>query len=188
MVIGSRFIDESTNEVPHIRRIGIHAITRLISATSGIKIRDAQSGFRAYSKKAIKLLELNEDGMGTSTEILLKAAKAKLRIIEVPIIIRYEGLNTSTHHPLAHGAGVVSSIVRLVVVQRTLIYLGGPGLIFLLVGVFFGVLMLQVYVTEHHIITNIALASISFILIGIFAIFTAIVLYAILRLEQRKMI
>jgi len=76
--------------------------------------------------------------MGVSTEILLKAAKAKLGIIEVPIIIRYEGLNTSSHHPLVHGVSVVSSIVRLVVERRPLIYLGGPGLIFLLVSVFLG--------------------------------------------------
>ena len=186
LVVGSRFLGGDNNHIPRLRRIGIDAITRLTRVASGIKLGDAQSGFRAYSIDALGGLELSENGMGSSTEILLKAAKADLRIVEVPVTIRYEGLNTSTHHPLAHGVGVISSIVRLVVERRPLTYLGVPGLILLLVGVFFGVLMLQIYVIEHHIITNIALASISFILIGIFAIFTAIVLYAILRLEQKR--
>jgi hypothetical protein len=45
--------------------------------------------------------------------------------------------------------------------------------------------MLNVYALEHRIETNIALASISFILIGLFAMFTAVTLYAISRLAQR---
>jgi len=56
----------------------------------------------------------------------------------------------------------------------------------LLVGAFFGVWMLQIYAIEKSIVTNIALASIAFILIGLFAVFTARTLYAIARLAQKK--
>jgi hypothetical protein len=38
---------------------------------------------------------------------------------------------------------------------------------------------------EHQIMTNIALASVAFILIGLFAVFKAITLYAISRLVQK---
>ncbi len=184
MVIGSRFIDENANDVPRLRRIGIGAITRLTSIASGVKIHDAQSGFRAYSKKAIKLLELTEDGMGASTEILLKAYGKDLRIVELPITVRYDGLDTSTHHPLTHGMSVVTSIIKLVVEEQPLTFLGIPGFICLLVGIFFGVWMLQGYAAEHRIITNIALASIGFIMIGTFTIFTAITLYTISRINK----
>jgi glycosyltransferase involved in cell wall biosynthesis len=184
MVIGSRFIDENANDVPRLRRIGIGAITRLTSIASGVKINDAQSGFRVYSKKAIKLLELTEDGMGASTEILLKAYGKDLRIVELPITVRYEGLDTSTYHPLMHGMSVVTSIIKVVVEEQPLTFLGIPGFICLLVGIFFGVWMLQGYAAEHRIITNIALASIGFILIGTFTIFTAITLYAISRMNK----
>jgi len=54
-----------------------------------------------------------------------------------------------------------------------------------LVGVFFGVWMLQIYAAEHHIVTNIALAAIAFVLIGLFAVFTAITLYAITRITTK---
>jgi hypothetical protein len=77
------------------------------------------------------------------------------------------------------------SIVRLVVEERPLLFLGVPGVISLLAGVFFGVWMLQIYAVERRIVTNIALASIAFILIGFFALSTAITLYAVTRLTQK---
>ncbi|PIX31781.1 hypothetical protein COZ60_02665 [Candidatus Bathyarchaeota archaeon CG_4_8_14_3_um_filter_42_8] len=55
----------------------------------------------------------------------------------------------------------------------------------MLIGVFFGVWMLQIYALERQIMTNVALASIAFIIIGLFSIFTAITLYAISRLMQK---
>ena len=184
LVVGSRFLGEDNNHIPRLRRVGIDAITRLTSAASGIKLGDAQSGFRAYSLDALGGLELTENGMGSSTEILLKAAKADLRIVEVPVTIRYEGLNTSTHNPLSHGIDVISSIIRLVIERRPLMYLGIPGIIILFVGIFFGIWMMQIYLNQHYIITNIALASLSFILIGFFIIFFAITLYSLSKLRN----
>jgi hypothetical protein len=77
------------------------------------------------------------------------------------------------------------SIVRLVVEEKPLVFLGAPGVVSLLIGVLFGVWMLQLYAIERRIVTNIALASVAFMLIGFFAIFTAITLYAITRLVQK---
>jgi hypothetical protein len=45
--------------------------------------------------------------------------------------------------------------------------------------------MLQVYALQHQIETNIALASIAFILIGFFMLSTAITLYAITRIAKK---
>jgi glycosyltransferase involved in cell wall biosynthesis len=185
VVIGSRFLEEENNHIPRLRRIGIDAITRLTSAASGIPLGDAQSGFRAYSIDTLKRLELRESGMGISAEILLQFADENLRIVEVPISCRYEGIKTSTQHPITHGAGVVMSIVRSIVEEKPLMYLGVPGLIFLIIGTFFGVRLLQLYVLDRRIITNIALASISFILLGFFTIFTAITLYAVSRMRKQ---
>jgi hypothetical protein len=72
-----------------------------------------------------------------------------------------------------------------VVEERPLLFLGVPGVFSLLVGVLFGVWMLQIYALERQIMTNVALASIAFILVGLFCVFTAITLYAISRLVQK---
>jgi hypothetical protein len=45
--------------------------------------------------------------------------------------------------------------------------------------------MLQIYGAEHRIVTNIALASLAFVLIGFFLLSTSITLYAIARLAER---
>ena len=188
VVVGSRFLGDSEkrNNVPRYRRMGIRMITGLTDATSKNGVSDAQSGFRAYSQKALKILRLNENGMGISVEVLMEAKKQGLTVVEVPTSCNYHGTEkTSTHNPLRHGISVVMSIVRLVVEDRPLMFLGMPGVLSLVIGVFFGVWMLEIYTTEHYIVTNIALASLTFILIGFFAISTAITLYAIIRITEK---
>jgi glycosyltransferase involved in cell wall biosynthesis len=182
IVIGSRFLEEH-NAVPAYRRLGIKLITKLSSRSKNLS--DAQCGFRAYNKKALENLNLNENGMGISAEILLETVKRGLRVVEVPVRVRYKGLDTSTHNSLRHGVNVIMSIVRLVVEERPLRYLGVPGAVFLLMGIFFGMWMLQIFTVSGSIATGIALASIAFTLLGLFTIFTAITLYAIIRLMQK---
>jgi hypothetical protein len=45
--------------------------------------------------------------------------------------------------------------------------------------------MLQIYASAQHIVTNIALASLAFVVVGFFMLSTAITLYAIARLAKR---
>ncbi|MDI6846765.1 MAG: glycosyltransferase family 2 protein [Candidatus Bathyarchaeia archaeon] len=184
---GSRFLDKERRieDMPLYRRLGVKAITRLTGVAMNHELSDAQHGFRAYGRKALEWLKLSEDGMGVSVEILLKAREQGLRVVEVPVRCSYRGLETSTRGPLRHGVSVVMSIVRLVVEERPLLFLGVPGVVSLMAGIMFGFWMFQIYIAEHHIVTNIALASIAFVMIGMFSIFTAITLYAITRLTRR---
>jgi len=182
IVIGSRFLGEH-NDAPAYRRFGIKLITKLTNRSSNFS--DSQCGFRAYSKNALDNLNLNENGMGVSAEILLETVKRGLSVVEVPVRVRYKGLDTSTHNSLRHGVSVIMSIVRMVVEERPLRYLGVAGTIFLLIGIFFGMWMLQIFAVSGSIATGVALASIAFTLLGLFAIFTAVTLYAIIRLSQK---
>jgi amino acid transporter len=81
--------------------------------------------------------------------------------------------------------GVIMSLIRLIVEERPLTILGFPAFLFLSAGIAFGVWMLQIYAIEHQIMTNIALASIAFVLIGFFMLSTAITLYAISRIAKK---
>jgi glycosyltransferase involved in cell wall biosynthesis len=188
LVIGSRFIDTcGSKEMPFYRRLGAQLITRLVNGSSKNGISDAQSGFRAYNRQALKRLSPFEDGMGASVEILLKASKQDLKICEVPSTCKYHNCDvaTSTEHPLTHGISVIMSIVRFIVEEKPLTMLGIPGLLCLFAGLGFGVWMLQIYAIEHFIVTNIALASVAFVLIGFFMLSTAITLYAITRIAKK---
>ena len=79
IVIGSRFLEGGGSEAPGWRRAGIRLITGLAS-NDRLRLTDAQSGFRAYNRRALESLVLTEEGMGVSTEILLKAEENGLRV------------------------------------------------------------------------------------------------------------
>jgi len=137
ITVGSRFLKSvrATKEVPLYRHVGIKAITKLTNAASNSRMSDAQSGFRAYSRRALEKLGLHENGMGVSVEILMKAREQNLRVEEVAVNCNYKGLKTSTHGPLTHGAGVIMSIVKLVVEEKPLLFLGLSGAVSLLIWV-----------------------------------------------------
>jgi glycosyltransferase involved in cell wall biosynthesis len=188
IVIGSRFVDShGTDEMPFYRRVGANVITKLVNGSSNTGVKDSQSGFRAYNRQALQQLSVLEAGMGASVEILLSASKQDLKIQEVPSTCKYniDEIDTSTKHPITHGVSVIASIIRLIVEEKPLIILGIPGILCLLSGVLFGVWMLQIYAIENHIVTNIALASLAFTLIGFFTLSTSITLYAIARIAPR---
>ena len=190
VVLGSRFIDKNgTTEMPAYRQLGVKVITKLINGSGKNGVSDAQSGFRAYSKHAMKHLEtISENGMSVSIELLRVVHKNGLSVCEVPISCKYgyrAGLKTSTKNPFSHGIELIMSIVRLVVEDRPISSLGIPGIMSLFFGTLLGVWMMNVYATEHRIVANLALASISFILIGFFMVSTAITLYAITRLARK---
>jgi glycosyltransferase involved in cell wall biosynthesis len=188
VVIGSRFMDgHGAGEMPLYRRFGAKLITKMVNGSAKNGVSDAQSGFRAYNRRALASLSVFESCMGASVEILKEAKKNDLRICEVPSSCKYDNgeVATSTKNPVVHGLGVVMSIVRLVVEEKPLMALGVPGLLCLFAGIAFGSWMLQIYAVERHIVTNIALASMAFVLIGFFMLSTGITLYAISRLARR---
>jgi len=189
IVVGSRFIDKHLSSVmPWYRRAGIKFISRLAARANNTKhgVKDAQSGFRAYSSNCLAKLVVVENGMGASAEILINARKQGFRIKEVAASCNYSNdVRNHVHNPVRHGASVVMSIVKLVVEDKPLLLLGIPGILCLAAGTFFGVWMLQIYSAAHYIVTNIALASLAFVLIGFFMLSTGITLYAISRLAQK---
>jgi glycosyltransferase involved in cell wall biosynthesis len=190
VVLGSRFIDkDGTADMPTYRQFGVRLITKLSNASGKNAVSDSQSGFRAYSKKAIeKFGDISGNGMSASIELLRAIQKSGLKICEVPISCQYSnaGVKTSSENPITHGLGLVMAIIKLVVEDRPLPLLGIPGMLSLFVGIVFGVWMMDLYASSHQITTNIALASISFIMLGFFMISTAITLYAITRITKKQ--
>ena len=120
MVIGSRLMSKSQVEyqksqkgsMPIYRKFGINVITFLCNLGSKTKISDAQSGFRAYRRDIIDKIALQENGMGVSVELLLKAVDKGFTIKEVPISCSYHA-ESSTQNPVRHGLGVALTAIRL---------------------------------------------------------------------------
>lgn len=189
VVLGSRFLDKNgTQEMPLYRQLGVKVITKMANGSGKNAVSDAQSGFRAYSKFALERLSMYENGMSASVELLREIQKSGLTVHEVPISCKYSksvGAKTSTKNPLSHGLGLIISLIKIVVEDRPLPFLGIPGILSILVGTAFGFWTLDLYANSGSIVTNVALTSIFFVLIGFFMISTAITLYAISRLAKR---
>ncbi len=187
VVIGSRFLNENNNKIPRYREFGIKTITKLTKAVSYNHISDSQSGFRAYSKHAISKLEIHEEGMAVSTEILLRAKEENLSIVEVPIQVRYDVDDTSTHNPISHGFSVLSSIFRYVSVKHPLSFYSLPGFGLVLVSIFFVGWSLEIFSVTGGFVTNLVLYSIGFAVIGIVLVVTGTILYTMTILIQGKL-
>lgn len=185
IVIGSRFLNHNENSVPRYRKIGIKTITSLSNVTGSTKLTDSQSGFRAYNKKALQAILPSDSGMGVSTEILIKAGKAGLKVKEVPITILYEG-KTSTHNPASHGISVLLSTMKFISIEHPLKFYALPGFVFLGIGLFFILWTLQTFADTRQIITNISLIGIGSTLLGVMLIMTAILLYSLVSVVREK--
>jgi len=184
IVIGSRFLGNSKT-VPTYRKLGIKAITKISNLETELKVTDSQSGFRAYNKKAIQMLNISERGMGVSTEILIKASKAGLKITEVPIKIIYKG-DTSTHNAASHGISVLMSTMKFISIEHPLKFYGIPGMIFLALGVFFTIWVINEYVIAGNFPIHVALIGVATIIVGTMLSMTAILLYSLVNVVREK--
>ena len=186
IVIGSRFLNEKNSQnVPRYRKIGIKAITKISNLSSKSNLTDSQSGFRAYNKKALEKITPSDFGMGVSTEILIKAIKAELRIIEVPITISYEG-DTSTHNAVLHGTSVILSTMKFISIEHPLKFYGIPGLVFLFMGLFFMVWTIQEFSVSRQIITNISLLAVGSTIFGMMLLMNSIILYSLVNVVREQ--
>ena len=182
IVIGSRFLNNKI-KIPAYRKLGVNVITKMSNITTKKKITDSQSGFRAYNKKTLQEISPSDNGMGVSTEILIKANNKSLRVIEVPITILYEG-ETSTHNPVSHGVSVMLSTMKFISIEHPLKFYGIPGLIFLLTGFVFIIWTIQIYTEYNSVITNIALVGIGATIVAMMFLMTSIILYSLVNVVR----
>jgi len=187
IVIGCRFGENTETEMPVYRRFGLGVVNVLTNLSLGIvrprkRVRDTQSGFRAYSNSAIR--SLDEDSalgvqMDASTNILYHAHARDYEIEEVPTTIDYDIEDHSTQSPIQHGMTLVWNILRTVERERPITMVGVPGLLCTLIGTGFGYRTVLAYVQTGAFPIGLAMAATSFSMIGVFATFTAIILHSL---------
>jgi glycosyltransferase involved in cell wall biosynthesis len=88
VVVGSRFLEGRGFQSTTIRRAGIRMFEWLNRITSGRRVTDTTSGFRAYNSRAIEFLADHYPQDYPEVEALTLLARAGFRITEVPVIMR----------------------------------------------------------------------------------------------------
>lgn len=88
---GSRFQNISgDSKIMKSHYMGNILLTRLSNLLSGLKLTDMETGYKAFSRKALDqiLPELQSERFGIEPELTARIAKKKLRLWEVPISYR----------------------------------------------------------------------------------------------------
>jgi glycosyltransferase involved in cell wall biosynthesis len=116
LVIGSRFV-ASPCDIKWYRRLGIDIITWSFNTGSKVKITDSQSGFRAYSNKFLRTIDITESNFGFSVETLVKARDRGMVIKEAPISCIYHDQGSSLN-PIAHGFHVSWSVIKFRTLEK----------------------------------------------------------------------
>jgi glycosyltransferase involved in cell wall biosynthesis len=176
IVVGSRYL-HSAYDVPRHRVLG-HRVFNLISnSVSGVAVTDSQSGFRAFSPRAMAALSFNSRGFSVESEMQLLAREHHLRVEEVPIVIQY--LDKPKRPVLAHGLGVLSGLLRLVGQYRPLFFFGVPGLLLLVMGIVWGAMVVEIYRTFQSLPVGYTLLTGLLMTIGTLSLFTGLILHSV---------
>lgn len=69
-------------------------------AIYGLWVTDSQSGFRAYSKQAISLIDTKTDRYEYDSEVIREIFRNKLKFIETPIEVRYTEYSMNKVHKM----------------------------------------------------------------------------------------
>ena len=184
IVIGSRFLDKNSS-TPGYRKSGIKIITSAANFATDFKVSDSQSGFRAYSKRAIESIRPTEKGMAVSTEILLKISNKGLSLAEVPISVSY-GKDTSTKNPIQHGITVLMNTLKFISVKHPIPFYGFPGIALVIIGFIIGYQFLDAYLHRQVVFLGSLMAAIILFLVGTILSVTAVILFSMATLMREK--
>jgi len=186
-VIGSRYVKGGRMDAPLYRRFGLGLINSFSKRLVKSAVKDTQSGFRAFSIGALRELDGSEsEGFGIESEQISLALKKGLRVVEVPVTIRYRGLPKTSKKPsLSMGGEIISTILRLVVEERPLLYLGVPGGILLIVAAILGTYLLVVFNATRYFSIPIAIVILGAGLTGMTLMIAGLTLYGLNRIVRR---
>ena len=185
LVIGYRFDD--TTEIPNYRRFGNKMLDKMTNMVEEISVRDTQSGFRAYSRKVIDDIEFKMKGFGADAEILIDAAKKGYRLSEEKITVIYDtGTKTSTKNTISHTGEVISSLVEITAVRSPLKFMGIPGIILMIAGLYFTINVAVTFSEIGYFSIPFTLIGATCLALGLILFLMSILLFSISKRSLKK--
>ncbi len=104
VVLGSRFLFSSViaspeqsggrgnpikNRIPFLKKLILAPAIFFTRVLSGLNLSDTHNGFRAMSREAAEKINIRQDRMAHSSEIIHEIARLKLRFKEIPVTVKY---------------------------------------------------------------------------------------------------
>jgi len=146
LVLGSRFKGK-IESMPLIKKLGNRAFSRVISQITKVKITDAQTGFRAFTKDVAKKIDIISNYTYTQEQII-KAIRKKFKIKEVPVYFaKRDGKSRLIANPFKYAIRVWISIFRIYRDYEPLKFFGLFGGLFLMIGFIIGLWFIYLHFT-----------------------------------------
>ena len=137
LVLGSRFKGR-IEEMPMVKRLGNKAFSRVISNITGLKISDAQTGFRAFTKEVAKKVQITSNHTYTQEQII-RAVRGKFKIKEIPIYFsKRHDESRLISNPLSYAIRAWINLTRIYRDYEPLKFFGWVGTLILLAGFILG--------------------------------------------------
>lgn len=157
--------------------------------TSDLGVRDTQSGFRAFSKRALNLLAFENEGMESTLEVLDQCKEKGIAVSEVPISVRYDVPKSSTYSAFGHGFTVLTYALISLSHKKPMLVFGLPGMGLLVSGTTIGLGMLNSVeeLTDGTIALSVGpgLTGAWLSMLGISLVFSGLVLHGARTLMRR---
>jgi polyprenyl-phospho-N-acetylgalactosaminyl synthase len=108
IVLGTRFGDEGRAlDMPASRRLLLKLATSVTRLTTGLPLTDTHNGLRAMTARAASQLRLQRNRMAHASEILQRIAKLELRLVEMPVTVRYTTYSLSKGQRMSNMANIL---------------------------------------------------------------------------------
>jgi glycosyltransferase involved in cell wall biosynthesis len=176
VVVGSRYL-QPRSSVPRHRIWGHWAFNLVTRLASGVPASDSQSGYRAFSPRALEAISFSSQGFSVESEMQFLAHQYGLRFAEVPITIQY--LDKPKRSVLGQGLSVLNGVLRLTGQYRPLLFFGVPGLLLILGGMAWGMWVVDIFNRTKQLAVGYALISVLLSLLGLVMLSTGFTLHSI---------
>lgn len=183
LVLGSRFMGK-IEHMPLINSIGNIAFSKVVSQIAEMKISDAQTGFRAFTKDFAKKIIVRSDHTYTQEQII-RAVKNKFRIKEIPIYFaKRKGRSRLISNPFSYALRAGINILRIYRDYKPLRFFGIIGTFIFSTGALIGLYMIYLHFTTG-ISGHFALLMLDIIILSIgFQLLTFALLADMLKVDN----
>jgi len=111
LVIGSRYMNHKRVAARRLNAFGVRMFNYFIELFTGVAITDSQSGYRAMKREVLQSQKLYSGEYEIESEMLVKTARRKFRIAEVPISFEQRTYGRSGVDPLLDGSKILFWII-----------------------------------------------------------------------------
>jgi len=147
LVLGSRFKGK-IESMSFLKRFGNKAFSKVISNITRTKISDAQTGFRAFTRKVAESVEIISTHTYTQEQII-KAVRGKFRIKEVPVYFaKRKDKSRLIGNPLGYATRAWINLIRIYRDYEPLKFFGITGSIIFSLGFLIGLYLVYLHFTS----------------------------------------